>query len=181
MTRRCCYQSLTKTQVASIKVSPSRKYESMKVWKFHWVVTSLSALQLPNGVDQTEEGGTKSSLSRFFRSEVACVVSLFVVFLQDHRSHIEGEIGKRLRWMVRAWSLSFPGNTSIDDVSFPDYSFYFCGNRNYALTRAFIDLISFRKAWSIWGSELMTLTQTRHQGHRLPVPLQQRLSSMWTP
>ena len=60
-------------------------------------MASLSALQLPNGVDQTEEGGTKSSLSRFFRSEVACVVSLFVVFLQDHRSHIEGEIGKRLR------------------------------------------------------------------------------------
>ena len=69
----------------------------MKVRKFHRVAASLSALQLPNGVDQTEEGGAKSSLSRFFRSEVACVVCSFVVFLLDHRSHIEGEIGKRLR------------------------------------------------------------------------------------
>ena len=60
-------------------------------------MASLSALQLPNGVDQTEEGGTKSSLSRIFRSDVACVVCLFIVFLLDHRSHIEGEIGKRLR------------------------------------------------------------------------------------
>ena len=51
----------------------------------------------------------------------------------------------------------------------------------YALTRAFIVLISVCKAWSIWGSELMTLTQTRHQEHRLPVPLQKRLSSMWRP
>ena len=60
-------------------------------------MASLSALQLPNGVDQTEEGGTKSSLSRFFRSEVACDVCLFVVLLEGHRSHIEGEIGERLR------------------------------------------------------------------------------------
>ena len=60
-------------------------------------MTSLSALQLPNGVDQTEEGGAKSSLSRFFRSEVACVVCSFVVLLEGHRSHIEGEIGERLR------------------------------------------------------------------------------------
>ena len=110
-------------------------------------MASLSALQLPNGVDQTEEGGTKSSLGRVFRSNVACVVCLFVVFLLDHRSHIEGEVGKRLRWMVRAWRLSFSRNTSIYDVSFPGYwrKHELCVDQNFnCFDQSFQSLIYLR-------------------------------------